>query len=208
MRTTMLSVLACSCLLAFLPRAQEVDTQEEDPEIRNPFTAMAEDEAKRIDKALQGAWMLMEFTTLNDMVDQEAVQGFFVFHDGYLTVTLQAARATGGFFTEKREYMIQAGAYRYRVADAQLLQTTGMMGFTNAGNLNQLDFQSVLEPQEYQVTVTERDLTLQRTDHSVFRFTKLERQDFPESAVRRLDLMRGGGGELVDDGWGFGEEDR
>lgn len=198
MRLPIIAALACLSLAALAPQ----DEEEETLDLRDPFARHAQTENARLEKELEGSWMMMTYHHPGTLIDPADAKGFLIFSDGYLSLTLQARQKSQGFFTERTEYTIQAGAYRYRVSEGRLLQTVGIIGFSNSNPGGDLDFRSVILPEEYQILLTKGLLTLTCPDGRSFRFRRMERTAFPENAVDHLYRLRGAAGEGVD------EEDR
>ena len=192
-----IAILAFFLGLPLLPLAIQDEGEQVQQEPRNAFTAFQEEESARLEKAVQGAWLLMDYQTTAFVIDPEDVRGFVMFYDGFMTLTLQAREESGGFFGTALEYTFQSGAYRYRIVDGVHLQVVGMIGFTNANEERELDFQAPLEPHEYVMTVADNELGLTRMDGRSFRFRKLERGEFTESSIDRLNRLRTG--DFVDD---------
>jgi hypothetical protein len=185
MRIPIIAALVC------LPLAAHPWQDDEEPGSRDPFTALAERESLRIEEEIEGAWIMMGYQHPGAVIDPTDTRGFFVFHDGYMTLTLQARKQTMGIFRERTEYTVQAGAYRYRIDRGRRLQTAGLMGFSNATPGGDLDFENVVQPEEYDILLAGQDLTLTRPDGRVFQFRRMERTEFPQDAVERLDRLRG-----------------
>ncbi|MEW6071637.1 MAG: hypothetical protein AB1726_03445 [Planctomycetota bacterium] len=186
---------AAFALLTILPLAPLAlhFPQEEKPARRNPLTAFQEDESARIDRELQGAWVLMEYKHPDILVPPEDARGFLLVHDGFLALSLQGREDRPGYFRMRREYTVQAGGYRYQILDGLHLQTAGLVGFSNANADGELDFRTALAPTEYLVTVAGDELTLVSLDHRAFRFRRLERSALPSQTTDLLNRLRAGG---------------
>ena len=193
-----LTLVALSSLPLFLLAARY--PQDDKVDLRDPLRAFQEDESARIEKELQGAWLLMDYANPAVVIDQEDVRGFVMFHDGYMTLSLQARENAAGFLRPKTNYTVQSGAYRYRIADGRNLQTDGLVGFISAEQTGGFDFRSPLEPTKYEVQVAGGELKLTRIDHRTFTFRRLERSEFSPSAIEKLNRLQAG--PTIEDDYG------
>ncbi len=185
-----LTLVALSSLPLLLLAAQ--DPQDDKVDLRDPLRAFREDESARIEKELQGAWILLDYANPAVVIDQQDVRGFVMFHGGYMTLSLQARENVPGRFGPQKSYTVQSGAYRYRIEDGQHLQTDGVVGFISAEGTNGFDFHSVLQPTEYEVRVAAGELSLTRIDHRTFTFRRLEPSEFSASSIEKLHRLRAG----------------
>ena len=193
-----LTLVALSSLPLLLLAAR--NPQEGKVDLRDPLRAFREDESARIEKELQGAWILMDYAIPAMVIEQEDVRGFAMFHDGYMTLSLQAREDVPGLFRPKTNYTVQSGAYRYRIEDGRSLQTDGLVGFLSSEETSGFDFRRVLEPTEYEVQVAGGELKLTRIDHRTFTFRRLERSEFSPSAIEKLNRLQAG--PTIEDDYG------
>ena len=126
------------------------------------------------------------------IVPSEEFRGFAMFADGYMTFTFQALEDHEDFFFPENQYVVQSAAFRYRMYEGTQLQVAGMMGFTNANEDYELEFQTTKVPREYAVVLNEDFLSLRRLGGVGFDFRRMREAPFPEAAAEQLRRQRGG----------------
>ena len=179
------------------------DGEEEEsvlPGSRTPFTSYRLAEQKRISEGIQGVWTLASFDGGVDQLGPGDIQGFAAFVDGHMTLALRSQNDPPEFFFDSTpEYTIQAGAYRYRISPELELQTSTVMGFSNATETGQLDVEVTFEAREYTPLLDGNLLTLTNTVRGVsFTFMRTGGgSEFPQQA---LDVLEGLDPFGVDDG--------
>jgi hypothetical protein len=187
-----------------------VDEQDPQPEdggiddILAPFTAYREEERKKKEKLINGAWRLSRLETPSDRLRGRAMQGFAMFQDGYASLVLMGEQIVEGFLTlDQLEVQIQAGIYRYQVSEVGTLQTASLMGFANP-NVSSLVFEQTDEPREFEMDVSEHELRLTHPDGYWFIFTRMQTGAFPTEALRALERRRAGRNTTPD--WNPGQD--
>ncbi|MFT5461140.1 MAG: hypothetical protein ACI8QS_000008 [Planctomycetota bacterium] len=179
---------------------QEGGTPEVQEEEQNPFRrsgkepkpSLMEEEALRLDKELPGAWVLTRYLRTDTIIPNEEVRGFAMFHDGFMTFNFEAVEDQEDFFLPEKQYIVQSGAFRYRIFEGRYLQAVGIQGFTNDNPTYELEFHSVKLPREYRITLEHNRLVLERNNGIGFEFRRLPTVPFPRSAVEQLRLQNTG----------------
>lgn len=158
-----------------------------------PITAFRQRERQRLEKELEGAWMLTSFQTTQEYVDPRDVRGFADFHAGFMTLILQGREPDLSLLRGAVvNYTIQAGAYRYRVSENLTLQTATIMGYSNANALGELAFDASGDAREYTLRLADDELTLIREGGNQFVFSRLRSSAFPNTAIEALERARAG----------------
>jgi len=181
--------LALSPLLALL--AWPARGQEQTPPTSNPRTSFAESETARMEKEIQGAWMLIEYQPGDSVMDQTNARGSLIFHEGYMSIVLQTRRLSRGLITNLPEFFVQAGMHRYRIDSFQTLQTSAMLGFVAEDLGGTISFDDDNFAREHKITLDGDRLTMHRDEGGWMTFARLGRGEFPEQAAQSLDATRG-----------------
>jgi hypothetical protein len=150
-------------------------------------------EAERLTREIEGSWMLLDFRDPNEEAfSEDSLDGFATFHEGFLTLVIEADALQRKIFRARDYLFVQAGAYRYRIDERGSLQTSSVMSFSNTtadGNL-------LPEPSgtvgEYILRIEEGDLELRTSRGTSMTFRRVKAGDFPESALRKIERQRGG----------------
>lgn len=167
------------------------DTDQDEEKL--PFK---ERENRRIERDIQGAWTLTDYLRPDTVVPRSDVQGFAIFEDGYMMFTFQAVEDSEDFFFAEEQYVVQSGAFRYRMFDGYLLQVAGLVGYTNANEDYELEFGTIKIPREYRVNLKGDRLELKRTSGIGFVFRRMGDSQFPRSAIDQLQRQRSGLGTV------------
>jgi hypothetical protein len=179
-------LFALAVPLASLPARRHQEGQEETPRPRAPLKAFQLEEAERFEREVQGAWILIEYDDPEELDLRDGVEGFAVFHDGFMSMTLQLRAFRSQLLGSREQLFVDSGAYRYRFAENGDLQTSSLMGFTNLNNDAQLLPLSA-EVDEYIAKLENGQLSLRNTDDVLMTFRHVEAGEFPRAAIRRLD---------------------
>ncbi|MCZ6596528.1 MAG: hypothetical protein O7B99_02710 [Planctomycetota bacterium] len=155
---------------------------------------MRQADKARLEQEIVGAWLLTGFDSPREVIDQRDIQAFAVFHDGFLSLTIQARTFNPEFLGDDVQFWVQAGGHRYRISDFATLQTAAILGFHNANDRGELVFEPPSFPREYAITITDGAMTLERSDGTRFSFNRLKKSTFPNKAIDLLNLMNGSGG--------------
>ena len=176
----------------FLPAFAQDPDDDLDPST-TLFGVQQEDKA-RLEEEIVGAWLLTGFDSPSELVDQEDIRGFAVFHDGFLSLTIQARTFNPEFLGDGVQYWVQGGGHRYRISDFGTLQTASILGFHNVNDDGVLVFEPASFPREYTITIADGALTLERSDGALLSFNRLQKSTFPNEAIDYLNLTSGSGG--------------
>lgn len=191
-----MKLLAASLLLGLavplLPlAASRSQDGQETPRPGHPLKAFQKEQSERFAREIQGAWMLVEYDDPEEPELRDGVEGFAIFHDGFLTMILQLRAFRSQLLGSRDQLFVDGGAYRYRFADSGDLQTVSLMGFTNLNNDAQLLPLGGSEVDEYIVTLDDGLLGLRNTDDVLMTFRRVEAGEFPRTAIRRLEQRFG-----------------
>lgn len=184
MRLLLATLLTTS--FAFLPGTLQDGGDEPDTDKLPPFTRYRIERRAELEEKIESAWTLVEFRQVDVPVDQRNVQGFAMFQDGFMTITLMARRVVDGFLGAQTQYGVQGGAYRYRISEQLKLQVSTVHGFTNLNAENAMGLERVGNAREYRIDLKNDTLTLERVDGSRFIFRRTTAGEFPESAIEKL----------------------
>ena len=202
MRKASLALLLALSSLA-LPQ-DPVDDQDPRPEdgalkdLLAPFTAYREEQQRKKEGLITGAWRLVRLETTTDRLGGRTMQGFAMFQDGYASLVLMGQQVVEGFLTvDQNEVQIQAGMYRYQVSDLGTLQTASIMGFANPDAFD-LVFEKTDEPREFLMDISEHELRLNHPNGYWLIFSRMQSGIFPVEAVRDLERRRAGSNTTPD----------
>jgi hypothetical protein len=178
-------------LLALCFPAAPQDSGAERPAPRS-LAAFRAEERQRLERELEGAWSLFTYTTDGGDVDPRDARGFATFHQGYMSLILQAREQVQRLLRlPGPEYTIQAAGFRYRVSEDLALQTASVLGFSNANADRELEFESTNAAREYELRLVRDELVLSRPN-ATFTFRRMPAGEFPASAIESLDRSRSG----------------
>jgi hypothetical protein len=157
------------------------------------LAAFKAEKRERIEKGLEGVWMLLTYDPPNTMFDAHDVQGVAMFHEGYLSLNVMAQTFQREFLGDGVQLFIQGGAHRYRVDEFLRLQTAAIMSFHNFDDDEEIEVETSGSPREYEVELDEdgKTLTLTKSDGAVLKWTKLGETEFPADSADALDRVRG-----------------
>src|SRR5262245_37094940 len=102
MRLPTSALALCACAL-FLPAKEQ---QKQEPEIGSPVARFLAEEKKRIEKEIEGNWILLRFESPDVVVDAREARGFATFCGGFLSMTLMGHQVRPGFFGPRPVYYI------------------------------------------------------------------------------------------------------
>jgi hypothetical protein len=189
-----MKLAALAFLSALLPLALLQEDQKElpPPKIKDPVARFFQGEGPRLEAAVQGAWILMDFVDPQQRDIAEAVSGFAQFQDGFLTLIIGIQTFDTGFFGVDEELLLQTGAYRYRFDELANLQLSTVLGYTSFNDDAQLERELQGDVYEYIVTVDDGVLDLRTNDGIVITFRRTTAGEFPDSAIRTLERRRSG----------------
>ena len=197
--------LTTAGFLAGAPQDQDEEKkkqEEEDEALLEdlaPFTAFREKEKKRLEEEIEGSWVLQRFETPSNRFDSTAIQGYAIFYEGFMALTLRGqGRDQTWFDVEQRVLTLQAGVFRYQFGDLLTLQTASIMGFSLPDRLNDPIFERFNQAREYLVDLDEYELRLNHPSGYWFVFTKMERGEFPEETLKELEAMRWNADDIFD----------
>lgn len=173
---------------------QQEDRQEKPPKPKSggAVTRFFAEEGERLEKELEGSWMLLDYTDPNIPPLDGGASGFATFHAGFLTWMLAIDSAERGLFGPRAFLVLESAAYRYHVDEQANLQLASVMSFTNNTEDGELEREPSGIAFEYFTRLDEGVLELRDPQGVVLSFRKVEAGDFPDSARRKIDRQRGG----------------
>ena len=171
---------------------QEKDAQEEAVDERTipPFRRYRLAEKKRIEEALEGGWILMDFTDPNNPLEESVFDGWVSFHEGYMTLLFHFAIIEPGFLGEREQRYYQMGTYRYQLSEELYLQTATLMGSSNWNPEGEIEREPSGFARELQIEIADDELTLTNRNLIRFQFRRVRETEFPLDAVRELQRTR------------------
>jgi len=178
--------------LSFNP-AQEPQKgqQKEKKKALNPVTAFFQGEAERLDKEVEGAWMIFGYADPNLPPMEEGVTGFAMFRDGFLTWMLGIDSAERHLLWLHDFLILDSGAYRYRFDEQAYLQLSSVMSFSNDSEDGVMEHQPSGLAFEYFAKLEDGVLELRNPQGLVISLRKVTAGDFPESAIQKIEGRRG-----------------
>lgn len=185
---------ALVCLSAFLAPAL-APRQEPPPapkKAENSIARFFQDEAERLTKEIEGAWMLLDYVDPSQAPDEGAAGGFATFHDGFLALMLTIDTYESRLFRTREFVLVNAGAYRYRFDGQAFLQLASMMSVSNQTEDGDIVHDPSNMVYEYGTTLKDDRLELRDSDGVTLSFRRITTNDFPDSAIRKLESERGG----------------
>src|SRR5262245_17816558 len=179
----------------FLPAARQGKQEKEGQEKKKSASAITrffQDETERLTKEIDGSWMLTEYTDPEQLDVAEGLNGFAMFHDGYLTLMTALDGVTRRLFRYRSHIYLQAGTYRYRIDEQTNLQLSSVMLFSNDTDDGELEHHPAGQVFEFLAKLEEGVLELRDTTGLLMTSRKVSAGEFPESAIRKLDSHRSG----------------
>jgi hypothetical protein len=157
------------------------------------LAAFSAAERERIEKGLDGVWLLVRYDPPNALFDARNVQGVAMFHEGYLSLNVMAQTFQKEFLGPGIQLFVQGGAHRYQVSEFLRLQTAAIMSFHNFDDDETLEVEASGSPREYEIKLDEAGtgLALTKSDGAVLSWIKLGETEFPADSLEALDRVRG-----------------
>lgn len=188
-----------ACLTLVLLGFQEPQPQTERPTIRRPQSGAVRNnlhsyrktQREKMEEDLVGTWLLVRYDKSGVLVEQSKVRGFATFYEGFMSMSLELIAEREVVFGGNDQTYIQSAVNRYRITDTNYLQTSVLMGFTNANRFAAMRSAPQNYPSEYEITVNEAELTLRRHDGDMLTFRRTQAGDFPQKSIDLLDRTRG-----------------
>ena len=194
MKTTGLVLL--SCLLAPLAgRLQSQDGQEPPAPQKKRPGAITRSFAKAGDdltQAVEGSWMLFDYTDPSDLERADLAAGFATFHDGFLTLMMSMDTYDRRMFRMHPRLVLDAGAYRFRFDEQSNLQLSNVISFTNQTQDGTMEREQNGQAYEYNVTLDDEELQMRDAEGVTYHFRRINAGEFPQSAVKKLESRRSG----------------
>jgi hypothetical protein len=150
------------------------------------------DEGEQLAQAVEGSWMLFDYTDPAQLALDDVASGFASFHDGFLTLMLAMDTLEQRFFRMRERLVLDAGVYRYRFDEQGLLQLSSVLSYTNQTENGEMEPEPAGQVLEYYTIVDDGVLELRDADGIELSFRKVEAGKFPDSAIRRLERYRSG----------------
>jgi len=166
---------------------EKEQAKESEQALEPPVQRYLRKEQRRLEEEILGNWMLMDFRDPNAPLSNETYHGWACFHEGYLTMFLQMRTLEPGLFREVERHYFQVGSHRYRLSEALYLQTSSILGSTNFGDEDAIEFEPSGFSREFRVEIGDNILRLTNRDFVTFEFRHLEESKFPLDTV--LDLQ-------------------
>ena len=180
----MLTLGLCGVLAMFLPNQEEQKKPGGIPGFRM-------DEQARLEKELDGTWLLIEYTNPHETVERRNYSGFAFFQNGYFSFTLRLEVLATHFFGVRPQTMVNAGVHQFRITENRL-QTATVLAFTNENETYELEAEPGAFPREFEITLADNQLSLRRHDGLQFVFRRVEDSGpFPKQAADALERYRG-----------------
>jgi hypothetical protein len=167
--------------------AQQQPPQEKAPPTVDAATAAKNRRVEQLTTGLKGAWRLTRMQPAAPVPAPRQVSGLLFVSDHILTITFHALPDASTLVQGTR---IQGGAHYWRIGPRETLETAALLGHDNFQATLSLEPQ--LEPREYVVDLTARNLVLSKRDGTRLEFERMDVQSFPPQAIRFIDAMREG----------------
>jgi hypothetical protein len=193
--THVLVPLALLLALPLLPQepAPGGDPAPEEEAPRSGFDAFFADERARIEKEIEGTWVLQEFQPADFLFDAENIRGVAMFRDGYLSLNIMAQTFVPEFLGDGGQLWVQGGAHRYRISEFLELQTAVVFAFQNLSDDEELVVEASGTPREYRVDIDAEGatLTMTNTDGARLVWSRMAPTEFPVGSLDALEQLRG-----------------
>jgi hypothetical protein len=167
--------------------SQQQPQEEKAPPAVDAATAAKNRRVEELSTGLVGAWRLTRMQPAAPVPAPRQVSGLLLVSDHILTITFHALPDVNSLVQGTR---IQAGAHYWRIGPRETLETAALLGHDNSKATLALEPQ--LEPREYNVDLTARNLVLSKPDGTRLEFERMDIQSFPPQAIRFIDAMREG----------------
>jgi hypothetical protein len=186
-----LALAPLALLLALPPARQDPPAQDETP--KPGLTTFLERERVRIEKEIEGTWLLMTYQPPTALFNPENIRGVAMFRDGYLSVNIMAQTFVPEFLGDGVQLFVQGGAHRYRISEFAELQTAAIVAFQNLADEDELVVEPSDLPREYKVAIDPDGGTLSLTSSYGSRLTwsRLKPTAFPSESLDALNAVRG-----------------
>lgn len=170
------------------------EPKQEKKKALNPVTAFFQGESERLEKEVEGSWMLFGYSdpTIPQLeVGETPATGFATFHDGFLQWMLAIDSAERRLFRLRAFTILDSGAYRYRFDEQANLQLSSVMSYTNNTEDGELEREPSGMAFEYYAKLEDGVLELRNPQGVVLSLRKVAAGEFPESAIRKIEGRRG-----------------
>ena len=184
-----LAVLLSLPLLAQDPPGEQDGADEPQPGL----ASLHEQQRERVQKEIEGTWLLMEYRPANALFHPENIRGVAMFRDSYLSINIAAQTFDPEFLGDGRQLYIQGGAHRYRINEFGELQTAAIVAYQNLADEEEVVTEPAGYPREYQVDLSDDggELTLISPGGGSLRFSRMEPTEFPVESLDALNAARG-----------------
>jgi len=172
------------------PDGEAVEKDELDDPLMPPLQRYRRQQKLRIEKEIEGNWILMDFKDPNNPLEDEYVNGWASFHDGYMTMFLQIRRLERAVFKDRERRYFQYGAHRYRVSEDLYLQTAAIMASTNINEDRKILYEESGLPREFQIDIREDTMELTNRELVTLEFSRVDDTKFPVEAIQGLQQSR------------------
>lgn len=174
-------------LLSTLPLLAWQDAPPPTSDKTPPFTAFAAKEKARLEAELPGIWTIVTYEAPGRAIDQQRVQGYILFQDGFVSITLQAQSLEQGVLGQELEIYFQGTVHRYRVNELLKLQFASVMGFSNMNEEGAIELIGNSYAREHQISLRDNLLTMTNEAGGRMVLRRVGKSDFPQTAI---DFLR------------------
>jgi len=151
-----------------------------------PFERLAASETERLEKDIQGTWLLMELTSPEILIDPADVAGYALFREGFVSLVIHARSIQPGFLGVRQNLFYQGGVRRYRISRGQSLQMVSMIEHHNFTSGAELAFERPGTASQFSVNLADNALTLRTEKGDAFIFRRVTSRGFPKQAEERF----------------------
>ena len=168
------------------------DEEQEIPAFTGSLGSIFSEERKHLEEGVVGAWTLQLYEDPNAFYNQSNIQGFAIFLDGFVSMSLTAQTYAPEFLSTSGQQYFQSGTHRYRISPLLELQTASIVAFDNMEAEKVVYYEAPGTAREYSLNIDEEGKTLKMTrrDGVALTWSRMLQTGFPEVAIDRLNLGR------------------
>ena len=175
------------------------DVEPEPPRGLRAFELLRLQGVSQLREDILGAWTLRDFIHVERPDDEEKIQAFALFTDGYMAMNVYALDNDDDYGFGDADLLIQSNISRWTIDDeGRLLGVTVMGHGVSEGELERERSGSL---REYEAELLdEKTLVLTRPDRSQFVFNRAQSGEFSDELMQRfIDRRAGRGLQFFDD---------
>lgn len=165
--------------LLLVPLIQDPTPAPQEPE-KKPFALGDAAIAAHLNEQVEGMWKLTNAVGEDLALTQGDTVGYALFHDGYLGVEIHGRSSIT--FDKTNGDFFQSGLQRYFFGVTGRMYTFLLIGTTNLTADESVSFMAPGDRREYQVTILNDILTMDRTDGVQLTFMRMGKTPFPGTA--------------------------